>query len=309
MAITASLNTYLSFYTSHSPCTPVYGLARSILALGTLITFVFNPASHLFINLDEAIYTQHVTTSAIVHKLNLFFLFGPSHLGIAKLLSILILILVVSGWRPRITGIFHWWVAFSFSSVSPTIDGGDTIASIISFFLIPLCLADNRKWHWATASNHGTDSFVNLFLWSVLFIIRLQVCIIYLHSGVDKLRIEEWGNGTSTYYWFTNNIYGAADWLKPFIYSLMSQPLIVVSITWGTIVLEIILGMAIFMDRKTLNWRILLMLAIVFHLGIVIIFGLITFFMSMMACLVLYLVPVSRFRRGRELLNIIRFKV
>lgn len=300
---------YISFYTKSSPITVVYGLARTLLALGTFITFSFNSTDDLFINLAETINSDNVSTSSIVRAINIFTLLGAKNLLIAKILVLLILSLVIIGWRPRFTGILHWWVSFSFSSISPTIDGGDTIASIITFFFIPICLSDNRKFHWSAHTDNYNSPYLNLFLWSLVFIIRLQVCIIYLHSGIDKLRIEEWQNGTCTYYWFTNNIYGAAAWLKPLVEFLMAKPIIVVAITWGTIIFEIVLGMSIFMDRKKINWRILLSIGILFHLGIVLVFGLISFFMSMLSCLVLYLIPFARFQTFQELSRICTFKL
>jgi len=205
----------------------------------------------------------------------------------------------MSGWRPAFTGLLHFWVAISFSTLSGTIDGGDTITSILTFFLIPVCLTDNRKSHWVYKTVEY-DPYVTLFVWSIFSVIRLQICIIYLHSGIDKLRIEEWTNGTCTYYWFTNNIYGVAEWFRPTMIKIMSLPVVVVVITWGTIIFEIFLGMAILMKRNQFNWKVLLLLGLLFHLGIVLIFGLVSFFMAMASCLILYLVPMDYIRSPKK---------
>lgn len=303
-----SIYSFLSFYSKTSPSTPVFGLARSILALGTFLTIAFNGTDNLFINFEEAVSSNNPISNFGLREINLFRILGYENLFVAKVVSIVILLAVIIGWRPRITGILHWWVSLSFASASSTIDGGDTVASIISFFFIPLCLADRREWHWSKSINDIDNPYLVLFLWSLLFIIRLQISVIYLHAGIEKLQIEEWRNGTCTYYWFTNNIYGAANWLQPFVKLIMAKSVVVVFITWGTIVFEIILGMAIIMDRKQINWKLLLLLGVVFHLGILLVFGLISFFMSMTSCLVIYLVPVSRFTTKSELINIFNFK-
>jgi antimicrobial peptide system SdpB family protein len=287
------LNRLSTRYSVENPWTPIYGIARSLLAFGTLLTLVFNHTNILFISLDRYANKESLFSNSIIDKANLFLLFGEGGVWISKLIGIVILLAVIIGWRPRITGILHFWVSISFSTLSGTIDGGDTITSIVTFFLIPVCLSDNRISHWdASEKRTSSDSYVRLFVWSIFFVLRIQGCIIYLHAGIDKLRIEEWVNGTCTYYWFTNATYGAADWLKPFVMSAMKIPLVVVLFTWGTLIFEILLGMMIMRRRNSFNWQLIFWSAIVFHLGIVLIFGLISFFFAMSAVLVLYMVPL-----------------
>jgi len=59
-------------------------------------------------------------------------------------------------------------------------------------------------------------------------------------------------------------------------------------------IFEVILGMAIMMTRNNYNWKILLVAAISFHFGIVIVHGLISFFFSMASALILYLFPLNK---------------
>lgn len=278
-------------YAHKNPWTPVYGLARSILALGTFLTLLFNKNEVLFANLSSTIGDG----SIFVRQFNLFLLFGERYVNLSVWISVVLLFLVVIGWRPRITCIFHWWVASSFIHTSGLVDGGDQIASIISLFLIPVCLTDNRKWHWDSTENKNKSPYLVLFIWSVIFIIRLQVAFIYFNAGVDKLRIDEWKDGTSAYYWFTNDIYGASDMIRNAVFYFTSNGLIVTLLTYGTLVIEIILGMAFFMRRNSVNWKILLIIGVAFHLGIILIFGLVSFFMTMTAALLLYLVPLDYF--------------
>jgi len=51
-----------------------------------------------------------------------------------------------------ITGALHWYVAYSFINSATVIDGGDHIASILAFLLLPVTLTDTRKWHWSMKS-------------------------------------------------------------------------------------------------------------------------------------------------------------
>jgi len=271
--------------------TGVYGVARSLLAIGTLITLFFNAPETVFRNIPNH---YDILSVSDLGKVSIFYLF-PSHHDLIRWLSIFILILVISGWRPRYTGLLHWYITYSFFTSCDFFDGGDQISSILTFFLIPFCLLDNRKWVWDENDqpSNAINPYRNILLNIVYFIIRLQVCIIYFHACVAKMKVPEWIDGTATYYWFTSNSFGAASWLKPIIIYLFSKPGIVVAFTWGTLILEAVLAMSIFMTRNKTNWKILLMVGIVFHFGIIIIHGLISFFMAMTAALILYLFPLN----------------
>src|ERR1700687_6287515 len=104
------------------PWTNVYGVPRSLPALATggpppfsATGSVFRPAA----GLPPAPYCNGPG------RISLFCLVPHDQLWLARWLAVAILLVVASGWRPRYTGLFHWWVSFSFS-VSATIpDGGE----------------------------------------------------------------------------------------------------------------------------------------------------------------------------------------
>ncbi len=66
----------------------------------------------------------------------------------ARLLSIAVLLVTASGWRPRLTAIPHWYVSWSLVANATIQDGGDQIATILTLLLIPVALTDPRRWHW-----------------------------------------------------------------------------------------------------------------------------------------------------------------
>ena len=79
------------------PWTNVYGLARSLIALGTLLTLLFNPASVFFKTQNQML--------SFSDTFSLFLLFPDfRYIEIVKAVCICMLILVVIGWRPRLTG-------------------------------------------------------------------------------------------------------------------------------------------------------------------------------------------------------------
>ncbi len=277
---------------SSNPFTNVYGFARSCLAVGTCLTLLLNDSVLLFYPFGKS--AAVVDSSYGLIRFSLFHIYN-SNLVVAKVLAIFILILVISGWRPRITGGFHWWISFSVSVSCVCIDGGDQVTAVLTLFLLPATLMDNRKWHWSI--NHQySESMVEktrLLVGHAFFsIIRLQVCVIYLHAAIGKTSVNEWVSGTAVFYWFTHPVFGAANWLKPLIMAVITNSLGVVLLTWGTIIFELILAMGLVMNQK--KWEILLVTGILFHFSILLVHGLASFFFAMTGALILYLRPMDK---------------
>ncbi len=273
-------------YFEINPWTNVYGFARSSLALSLLITLVFTGQEYLFPTVDNLLMKQPLFSA---EKVSIFWLF-KNNLSIAYYLSIFILTWVISGYLPQMSGFLHWWISLSYISSGIIIEGGDQIAAIISFFLIPVTLTDNRVNHW-NKPKQSNRSLVKFFIWSVYAIIILQVSIIYLHASTAKLSVNEWLNGTAVYYWFTHNVFGVSEFLRPMTYSLLSNTVIVVLISWGTIILELLLFGWLFMKRNNWNWKFLFLMAFSFHFCIAMVHGLFSFFLSMVGALTLYFFP------------------
>jgi antimicrobial peptide system SdpB family protein len=280
-----------SWLESNSPWTNVYGLARTLLALGTALTLIFNETGILF---RPGSGMPNYPVCQGVGILGIFCNFNP-YLEAARWVSVVILLIVASGWRPRYTALFHWWISFSLQTSAITVDGGDQVTAVLTFLLLPIALTDKRKWHWQSISaeenQENIDSFKNiirrLIALTASVAIRIQVAIIYFHAATAKLAVEEWIDGTILYYWFTDSMTGLPEWLK-FINPLFTSPLVAL-ITWSSLLVEILLFMALVMPKK--KWRYLLILGIAFHLSIAITMGLISFGIAMIAALILYLRP------------------
>lgn len=275
------------------PWTNVYGLARSALAFGTLLTLLFNDTTLLFRPAGGEL-TGNFGREGMFGW-SLFFLVPPESLELARWVSVLVLLIVISGWRPRITGILHWWITFSLPASAVLVDGGDHIAAVLTLLLIPVTLTDGRKWHWSPPEEgrRGVASLIaGQIAFSAFLVIRLQVALVYFHAGVGKMRVEEWSDGTALYYWFTHSAFGASPWLEPFLLPLLASPIIVTSLTWGVIIFELALFLGLAMEKRW--WPYLLVLGIFFHLGIIVVHGLVSFFFSMAGALILYLRPIER---------------
>ena len=268
------------------PWTNVYGLARSMLAAATLLTLLANPAGELFhpLLIDD----PGVIDRRAIEGLSLFFL-ARGHLGLAKAAAVILLVLVISGWRPRWTALPHWWVSYSFAASAAVIDGGDLVAATLSLLLLPVALTDRRVWHWRGIGDGGVPSSVAAQ--TGLLLVRVQVSVIYLFAAVLKLPTETWANGTALYYWWTHpkfGTWGPFRWLT----DLVGPTRWVVPLTWGVLALELSLAFALVAPAR-LRTR-LLPLAALFHVGIALLHGLPSFALTMVGALVLYLRPAWR---------------
>jgi antimicrobial peptide system SdpB family protein len=253
------------------------GLARSAFAICTLLTLVFNE--------NDVIYLINGQGQLIKKtSWDIFSLFGNVSLG--KGISISILILVISGYYPRITAIMHFWVSYSFFKASYMIEGGDQISSILTCLLIPILLLDNRKNHWCS-NEEKRSYYVNLIAYFTYLAIGLQIAVLYFHSSVGKYNTTEWYNGTAVYYWIDDSTFGANSYVKNFLDYIFKSPTWVVAFTWGTLIFEIILFASFFnKDQKVKKY--IFLFGVLFHLGIVFLFGLISFFFAMFGALILY---------------------
>ena len=279
------------------PWTNVYGLARTLLAGATLLTLLCNRADFLFRPLGVEI-AQEVHDIPLL-GISLFTLLPGDRLEIARCLAIAILALVVVGWRPRITGLLHWWVTASFAVSSVIVEGGDQAAAILTLLLVPVTLTDGRRSHWSAPEPPDADrrpgvaaAVATAVATSALALVRLQMAVIYFFACTAKLGVAEWANGTALYYWFLHPTFGVDGWRRALLLPILVDPVGVTLMTWGAMAIEALLFMGLLMERRFRPH--LLVTGILFHAGIAAIHGLPTFGMIMIAGLVLYLVPTDR---------------
>jgi antimicrobial peptide system SdpB family protein len=277
-----------------SPWTNVYGLARTLLALSTLGTLLFTASSSLF---RPAAGFPDVPNCGGLAGASLFCLVPADQLWLGRLIAIVLLAVVASGWRPQLTAIPHWWVAVSFQASSIIPDGGDQLNAVLTLLILPIALTDRRRWHWHEPAATGADSghryaVIALIAWSAALVIRIQVAGVYLQSSVAKLGVEEWADGTALHYWLRDPYFGAPGWLAPMVQAVAAHPVGALALTWGTLVLEFALVLGLIAKRAVRPY--LLAAGIALHLSIAVLMGLWSFSIVMIAALVLFLRPVDQ---------------
>jgi antimicrobial peptide system SdpB family protein len=283
-----------------NPWTNVYGAARSLLAAGLLMTLACNPLDVLFAS--DAFRAAH--RSVPLFRASLFYLMAGSRGGLdaARWIAAAALVLVIAGWRPRVTGLLHWYVAFSFAASTSVTEGGDQVHAILALLLLPVALTDGRRWVWEAVEpdlSRTRTAAAAIVADSCFTMIRLQVAVIYFHAAVAKLFSPQWANGTAVYYWFTHPVYGMSEPLRGWMLPVLDTAAGVTALTWGVMLLELTLASALVMDSR--RYRRLLLPGLGFHFGIVVAHGLFSFFFAMAGALVLYLRPYDAPFSGRPL--------
>jgi antimicrobial peptide system SdpB family protein len=276
------VNEIIYHYTiNNKPWTNVYGLARSIIALSTMVTLLANDIYTFFRPLAGV----SEFPSCSVYSISIFCVVAKDYLPLMKWIVILLLAVIASGWRPRITGIIHWWIATSLQNTGASLDGGEEVAAAITFLLIPITLLDNRKWHWQKKDNDNSILEMNSMIISNVFLfgIKIQMAIIYFNASIARLKNPEWIDGTAIYYYFNNPMLGLNEtWLK-LLNPILTSPLVFL-VTWGTTIVEIILGAAILAPTK--YYKIYFYVGVALHLGIALLMGLYSFSAIMIAGLI-----------------------
>lgn len=256
-----------------------YSIGRSLLALSLLLTLSFNSAQTL-IGPD----LQTLTFYNV--NINLFYILIINDFNFGYFIAKLILSVVVLGYRPQKFGLLHYWVTLSFINACPIIDGGDQINSNLTLLLAILTTFDQRKWHW-DSFKCLTNEWLKIFLFSVVIIIKIQVSMVYFQAATAKFSVEEWVNGTAVYYWSLHELHGMPLFMKEIIKPFLTSEYIVLILTWGTLLLELLLVIGPLLNK---HCRIsLFLIGISFHAGIVIIHGLPSFFITMFVALLFLL--------------------
>lgn len=272
------------------PYTNVIGISRSLLAFGTLITLLFNSESVLIHKTNNGAYLNpFINSNSYFYDINFFAIFGIENFIFSKIIAILILCIVISGYFIKISSILHWWISISFFMISSVIDGGDQITSILTLLLIPLCLTDTRVNHWLKIN--AFSSPYNLMGIFSVYMIRLQMAVVYFHAAVGKFNVEEWANGTALYYWLNHSFFGSPDFIIPTINLILSNKWLNPLFTYSVLIFELLLFLALTASIK--YRKRILIFGILFHLSIIFLHGIFSFFFAMVAGLIIYLYPTN----------------
>jgi antimicrobial peptide system SdpB family protein len=173
------------------------------------------------------------------------------------------------------------------------VNGGDQLASILTFLLVPLALTDPRQSHWGQlAPDFKPGLYRSLLAWWSIWLIRLQVCYVYLHAFVGKLKVPEWVDGSVLYYWVNDPVFGAPSPLRETLTYILLNGTFASCATWMVLGLEFVLAAAIISKAHYRPW--IWVVGVFFHTLTVFVHGIPSFALVMTAALILYLLPLGR---------------
>jgi antimicrobial peptide system SdpB family protein len=270
-----------------APWGSALGLARTILALGTLGTLLATAPRVLMSPLAGELPPPACSG---LGRAGIWCVLPGAGGQLARVVCIAVLVLTACGWRPRLTAVPHWYVAWSLIANATIQDGGDQITAVLTLLLIPVLLTDSRRWHWQPPPA-GTGDVRRLVACAGLLLIQLQVAGLYFQAAVAKLGVPEWADGTAMFYWFRDQTFGAPGWLRPVTGLVTSSSVGVSLLTWSAVAIEFALAIAILLRPPAK--RLLLAVGLLFHDMIALTMGLVSFDLAMSGALLLYLLPMG----------------
>jgi hypothetical protein len=205
-------------------------------------------------------------------------------------------VLFVLGWRTRWVTPVLLVAVWSWQERNPVLsDGGDDLMLLV---LIYLCFAQLSA-HWALDACRVMRQQIaeqqvlrrKRLRWKVATVVHnsailailLQVCVLYMASGLFKVQGERWQEGTALYYVLQIEEYQAWPDLSRFVYM---NSIAVVLISYLTVLLEVAFP---FLMLHRVSRRIGLVAIIGMHVGIGVLMGLPFFSLTMIVTDMLFI--------------------
>lgn len=276
-----------------SPFSPMLGLVRSIIAFSLLLTLITNSSNTLFkpTSSDTSIincsYKEYTMFCLMSHE-NYF------NISITKYIVIVCLILIIIGYLPQLMGIIHFYIAYSVQNTMTIIDGGEQVAMVMTFWLMLISLFDNRTNHWQKVRSRW--KYNKAIGWGFIITLNFQISYLYLNSAITKMKNKEWLDGSAVYYYLNDNLYGLPKPLYNTFSFILESPL-VGFITWGTLLLQLLIFASVFSNSK--YKKIIFYLAIFMHEIFALFMGLISFSIVMLAVLIFYFYDYNPRKEGQ----------
>lgn len=218
-----------------------------------------------------------------------WFFWSESQAGLFHLLLVLGLFLLMLGVGGRVLNLLVWILNIGFLHRNYSIAfGADVIGNIFLFYMIFTRSCDQWSlWNWIRTRKWSVavekqDIFNSLFY----RMIQVQLCVIYIYTGFEKLRGATWWDGTALWTVFANPQMVVADltWMRSF-------PFVIVVLTYTTVLFEVYFTPLV-CNPKTRKQ--ILVLGAAFHLGTAVVMGLWGFGLVMTSAYFLFARPQKR---------------
>ncbi|GLZ77476.1 hypothetical protein Afil01_22830 [Actinorhabdospora filicis] len=265
------------------PRTTPMALGRSGLGLASLILLLANPDHVLFAPTPRA--PSGISCSG-PGSVALWCLSEAAAVSpvVPRSIAVVVLVLVVVGYRPRWTAVPHWYVAFSLATGLSMPNGGENVVQVVSMLLVPICLSDDRAWHWVSPST-PLPGRARGAAYAAFLGLRAQTSIIYLSTAISKLTNADWRSGTAMTVIVHDPMLGFPQAVTSRLESLSWWPMLAAVITWGTVLAEGAIALLLWGTRRS---RLVAFGAGTgLHLGILALMGIAGFELAMLSLLIL----------------------
>lgn len=204
----------------------------------------------------------------------------PSHVFIFCLLGFLCSLTFTLGILPRISAILLFFLLFIFKFRNIyLLDGGDNIITALLPFFFFISSKSLCTPYTKVVEKIGIESnyYLKKLTAVAIFGIMIQICIVYFFAGLHKLQGKVWLDGTALYY-----ILNTSDFSAYTVNDYITQfPILVYALTWSTIVFQLLFPVFIWFNSTR---KIVLLIGILLHLGILVFMRIDNFSFIMLAC-------------------------
>ncbi len=226
--------------------------------------------------------------------------FGQAHVSLLALTSsmtgfeviyhlcLLVIVLWTLGIRTSLTTPLTWLAVHTLHQRCYGLwDGGDNITSLLLVYAVFMDLSPG-----ATEGDAGDEAkprhpwarYRNVVHNFALFACIAQVCLVYAVAGLAKIPGEYWYNGTAFYYVLNSAEFGMTQGAK----IIWDYPVLLGVLTWSPVLLQLAFPW-VYIFGGPLSRRVVVLVAMSFHLGIFALMGLESFAVLMIAAELLLL--------------------
>lgn len=275
---------------------------RLVAGFSIVVQYLLNYGQRRYLHGPEGIWPWELFAEEMSNTANVSIYSWSSSITYFEIcyhLGLVVALLWFLGWRTRwltpINFIFIWSLHQRFDYVW---DAGDTLLHIT---LIYAMFADVSS-HYSLDALRGRCSQPRnatlarveaMFHNAAIFAFAIQLSLVYGSAGLAKVEGEVWRNGTALYYALRD---GELVW-PGFSEMVYQNAFLIALLTYTTVLFQVAFPFLLFMSSRTR--LVAVSVSMMFHIGIALFLGLVTFSLFMMAA-DLTLVTDDEYRRAKR---------
>jgi len=255
-------------------------LGRSLIAAAQLLTLTLTSWTNLT---ADALGRTPTGYCEGVRRVSLLCVGGETPTELGRWAGVIIALLVLSGLWPRFTSILHAWLALSMSVSLSLPDGGEPAAVFSTVLLVAVLVPDRRMNGWSSRDCDASPQ-LKAIGYAASIALCLQLAGIYFESGLAKLAVTEWADGSAMFYISRDPMFGSVGLIATLVQGITDVLLGTALLTWGTITAEVAIAVLFLCPAPIKKYGLLGIIAL--HSAIAITMGLWSFSLTMIGAAV-----------------------